>query len=203
MHMDVSGAFLNGDLVEEIFITQPPGYIDPENPTHVCRLNKALYGLKQASLAWYQTLTVFLVSIEFRASYEDRCLFIREKPYMVIIVYVDDILAVAAETSTIDNFFDVLNQKFKSKYIGTPDLFLGIRFRQSSDRILLDQQHYILQLRDRFNVPISNTKTPADRGQVQDIDPTSTSCDPALYRSIVGALLWISRCTRPDIAYVV
>lgn len=205
-HMDVSGAFLNGDLSEDLYITQPPGFVDQHKPTHVCKLKKALYGLKQASLAWYITLTKFLTSVNFRASSADRCLFIRDiegSPYIAIIVYVDDILAVSAEVSTIEKFFYTLNASFKSKYLGMPDLFLGIRFRQLPGVILLDQQHYILDLLDRFSVPMTAQKTPADRGQIRDIDTESAPCDPSLFRSIVGALLWICRCTRPDIAFVV
>ncbi|GKG10764.1 retrovirus-related pol polyprotein from transposon TNT 1-94, partial [Tanacetum coccineum] len=60
--MDVKTAFLNGDLQEEVFINQPEGFEDPDNPTHVYRLKKALYGLNQAPRAWYDTLSKFLMA---------------------------------------------------------------------------------------------------------------------------------------------
>ncbi|GJY38444.1 putative ribonuclease H-like domain-containing protein [Tanacetum coccineum] len=63
--MDVKTAFLNGDLQEEVFVSQPEGFEDPDNPTHVYRLKKALYGLKQASKAWYDTLSKFLMANNF------------------------------------------------------------------------------------------------------------------------------------------
>ncbi|GJS28798.1 putative ribonuclease H-like domain-containing protein [Tanacetum coccineum] len=63
--MDVKTAFLNGDLQEEVFVSQPEGFEDQENPTHVYRLKKALYGLKQAPRAWYDTLSKFLLANNF------------------------------------------------------------------------------------------------------------------------------------------
>ncbi|GJZ60224.1 retrovirus-related pol polyprotein from transposon TNT 1-94 [Tanacetum coccineum] len=59
--MDVKTAFLNGALKEEVYVSQPEGFVDPDHPTHVYRLKKALYGLKQAPRAWYDTLSWFLL----------------------------------------------------------------------------------------------------------------------------------------------
>ncbi|GJZ89318.1 retrovirus-related pol polyprotein from transposon TNT 1-94 [Tanacetum coccineum] len=63
--MDVKTAFLNGDLQEEVFVSQPEGFEDQDNPTHVYRLKKALYGLKQAPRAWYDTLSNFILAKQF------------------------------------------------------------------------------------------------------------------------------------------
>ncbi|GJV43943.1 retrovirus-related pol polyprotein from transposon TNT 1-94 [Tanacetum coccineum] len=63
--MDVKTAFLNGDLQEDVFVSQPEGFEDPDYPTHVYRLKKALYGLKQAPRAWYDTLSKFLMANKF------------------------------------------------------------------------------------------------------------------------------------------
>nr|GEV96729.1 integrase, catalytic region, zinc finger, CCHC-type, peptidase aspartic, catalytic [Tanacetum cinerariifolium] len=63
--MDVKAAFLNGELKEEVYVSQPEGFVDPDYPTHVYRLKKALYGLKQAPRAWYDTLSTFLLDNDF------------------------------------------------------------------------------------------------------------------------------------------
>ncbi|GJS96795.1 retrovirus-related pol polyprotein from transposon TNT 1-94 [Tanacetum coccineum] len=60
--MDVKTAFLNGELKEEVYVSQPEGFVDHDNPSHVYKLKKALYGLKQAPLAWYDMLSSFLLS---------------------------------------------------------------------------------------------------------------------------------------------
>jgi len=74
--LDVHNAFLNGILQEKVYMAQPPGFVDPALPSHVCRLHKSLYGLKQAPRAWYNWLSEFLFSIGFQASNGDLlCLF--------------------------------------------------------------------------------------------------------------------------------
>nr|GFC35357.1 retrovirus-related Pol polyprotein from transposon TNT 1-94 [Tanacetum cinerariifolium] len=63
--MDVKTAFLNGDLKEEVYVSQPEGFVDPDHLTYVYRLKKALYELKQAPQAWYDTLSSFLLDNSF------------------------------------------------------------------------------------------------------------------------------------------
>nr|GEY74469.1 retrovirus-related Pol polyprotein from transposon TNT 1-94 [Tanacetum cinerariifolium] len=74
--MDVKTAFLNGNLREEIYVSQPDGFVDQDNPNHVYKLKKALYGLKQASRGWYDMLSSFLISQDFSKGSVDLTLFI-------------------------------------------------------------------------------------------------------------------------------
>ncbi|GJV38997.1 retrovirus-related pol polyprotein from transposon TNT 1-94 [Tanacetum coccineum] len=73
--MDVKTAFLNGELKEEVYVSQPEGFVDQDNPSHVYKLKKALYGLKQAPRAWYDMLSSFLISPQFSKGAVDPTLF--------------------------------------------------------------------------------------------------------------------------------
>nr|GFC26968.1 hypothetical protein [Tanacetum cinerariifolium] len=75
--MDVKTAFLNGNLREEVYVSQPDGFVDPDNPNYVYKLKKALYGLKQAPRAWYDMLSSFLLSQDFSKGSVDLTLIIR------------------------------------------------------------------------------------------------------------------------------
>nr|GEW85420.1 retrovirus-related Pol polyprotein from transposon TNT 1-94 [Tanacetum cinerariifolium] len=76
--MDVKTAFLNDNLREDVYVSQPDGFVDPDNPNHVYKLKKALYGLKQASRAWYDMLSSFLLSQDFSRGLVDPTLFIKK-----------------------------------------------------------------------------------------------------------------------------
>ncbi|GKB17069.1 retrovirus-related pol polyprotein from transposon TNT 1-94 [Tanacetum coccineum] len=92
--MDMKMAFLNGELNEVVYVSQPEGFVDPDQPTHVYKLKKALYGLKQAPRAWYDKLSRFLMSTRFSKGVVDPTLFTRKtgKHILLVQIYVDDII---------------------------------------------------------------------------------------------------------------
>ncbi|GKE05246.1 retrovirus-related pol polyprotein from transposon TNT 1-94 [Tanacetum coccineum] len=92
--MDVKTAFLNNILREEVYVSQPDGFVDQDNLNHVYKLKKALYGLKQALRAWYDLLLKLLLSQEFSKGTVDPTLFIRRqgKDILLVQIYVDDII---------------------------------------------------------------------------------------------------------------
>ncbi len=91
--LDISNAFLHGHLQEEIFMDQPQGFIHPDFPNYVCKLNKAIYGLKQAPRAWFTRLSDSLLEFGFLPSLVDTSLFVyhRGNEHLLILIYVDDI----------------------------------------------------------------------------------------------------------------
>jgi len=101
--LDVNNAFLNGLLSNLVYMEQPPGFIDPRFPYHVCRLRKALYGLKQAPLSWFQRFISFLLHLGFIGSKADPSLFIyhHNTATLYLLVYIDDIIL------TSSNHFDI------------------------------------------------------------------------------------------------
>ncbi|GKF15808.1 retrovirus-related pol polyprotein from transposon TNT 1-94, partial [Tanacetum coccineum] len=84
--MDVKTAFLNGNLREEVYVSQPDGFVDPDKPNYVYKLKKALYGLKQAPRAWYDMLSSFLISNDFSKGLVDPTLFIRRDGKELLLV---------------------------------------------------------------------------------------------------------------------
>ena len=105
MHqMDVKNAFLQGELQEEVYVEQPPGYVDGKHPDQVCRLCKALYGLKQAPRAWHDRITEFLLRIGFCMSHADHSLYVckSDKGIVLITIYVDDLIIVGDNETEIE-----------------------------------------------------------------------------------------------------
>ncbi|GJT63639.1 retrovirus-related pol polyprotein from transposon TNT 1-94 [Tanacetum coccineum] len=96
--IDMKTAFLNGNLREEVYVSQPDGFVDKDNPNHVYKLKKALYGLKQAPRAWYDMLSSFLISQDFSKGSMDPTLFIcrGRKELLLVQIYVDDIIFAAS-----------------------------------------------------------------------------------------------------------
>ena len=102
-HMDVKSAFLNGDLQEEVYVMQPPGFVDPKSPTKVFRLKKALYGLKQAPRAWNFRLDQELCKLGFIRSAEEHAVYRRGtgRPLLLVGEYVDDLIICGPDSNGI------------------------------------------------------------------------------------------------------
>ena len=92
--MDVKSAFLNGFINEEVYVEQPPGFVDHVHPSFVFKLDKALYGLKQDPRAWYERLSSFLISNDFVKGKVDTTLFTKhvDNDFLIVQIYVDDII---------------------------------------------------------------------------------------------------------------
>nr|GEX26508.1 retrovirus-related Pol polyprotein from transposon TNT 1-94 [Tanacetum cinerariifolium] len=103
-HMDVKTAFLNGNLREEVYFSQPDGFVDQDNPNHVYKLKNALYGLKQVPRTWYDMLSSFLISQDFSKGSVDPTLFIRRNgnDLLLVQIYVDDIIFAAFTLELLD-----------------------------------------------------------------------------------------------------
>ncbi|GJS17592.1 retrovirus-related pol polyprotein from transposon TNT 1-94 [Tanacetum coccineum] len=113
-------AFLNSELKEEVYVSQPEGFVDPDHLTHVYRLKKALYGLKQAPRAWYDTLSLFLMDNKFSKGAVDSTLFAQKtgKHILLIQIYVDDIIFSSIDPKARDIFSNEMNSKFQMSMMG-------------------------------------------------------------------------------------
>lgn len=146
--MDVSSAFLHGDLLEPVYMHQPAGFVDKERPEYVCKLTKALYGLKQAPRAWFDTFSNFLIDFGFVCSTSDPSLFTynRDNNFMVLLLYVDDILLTGSAAELLKRLVDALSSRFSMKNMGTPTYFLGIEMETLPESLFLHQTAYIKEI---------------------------------------------------------
>ncbi|KAG8489058.1 hypothetical protein CXB51_017051 [Gossypium anomalum] len=206
--VDVNNAFLNGDLVNDVYMQQPPGFVQhgSSGETLVCHLTKALYGLRQAPRAWFDKLKQFLVSTGFTLSKSDASLFVRSTfdNTLYVLVYVDDIVITGSSSDEIDCFVRQLHNKFALKDLGDLQYFLGLKVtRSSSGTLHLCQRKYIRELLARSSMSTAKSvHTPMVSSSMLSKGEGDYLADPTEYRSLAGALQYIV-LTRPDIAYAV
>jgi hypothetical protein len=144
--MDVKNVFLHGDLQEEMYMEQPPGYVDQTHPNLVCRLKKALYGLKQTPRAWLDKIGQYLVTSGFQTSNANFSLYVKKTDHgiVVIVIYVDDLIIIGDSDVDIFDLKKLLKQKFEMKDLGELRYFLSIKVIQSPKGIWLLQRQYAL-----------------------------------------------------------
>ncbi|KAG8485609.1 hypothetical protein CXB51_018990 [Gossypium anomalum] len=207
--VDVNNAILNGELAEDIYMEQPPGFEEsgPNGEKLVCKLNKALYGLRQAPRAWFQTLRQYLIDqLGFRTAKTDPSLFIRaaSDSILLLIVYVDDIVLTGSSNAKIDRVVQLLHTKFALKDMGPLNFFLGITVERSFKGLVLSQQKYVREILAQTGMSASApTPTPmVSFPKLVADDASPFLADGSLYRSIVGKLQYLC-ITRPDLAYCV
>ena len=201
--LDVSSAFLHGELNEPVFMYQPPGFDDPERPNHVCCLTKALYGLKQAPRAWFDTFSNFLIDFGFSCSKSDPSLFTyhhRDKT-LIILLYVDDILLTESDEELLKSLLQGLSERFSMKDLGTPKYFLGIELESHAEGIFMHQQAYIKDIIHQASMSDCNSM-PTPLPQRIDNYNSDPFPEPTYFRSIAGKLQYLT-ITRPDIQYAV
>eukprot|EP01018_Ginkgo_biloba_P023889 Gb_35456 [translate_table: standard] len=127
--MDVKSAFLNGDLSEEVYTEQPPGYVQKGKKDHVCHLKKALYGLKQTPRAWYEKIDRYFLDTGFVRSSVDSNLYMKVRDSMFVtfvVLYVDDLLITGNDVSMILDLKKDLQMNFEMTDLGLLHYFLGI-----------------------------------------------------------------------------
>ncbi|KAK9947389.1 hypothetical protein M0R45_003016 [Rubus argutus] len=205
--MDVKNAFLHGILNEEVYMSQPSGFEDSQNPSYVCKLHKSLYGLKQAPRAWNDRFTAFLPSIGFQASHADPSLFVKNSgtSRVFLLLYVDDIIITGNCEFLITEVKAALQTEFDMKDLGQLHYFLGLEIKYLQHGLFVSQHKYAKDLVHKAGLDACNTHlTPCQSGlklYTEGGDPLSAS-DAIQFRSLVGCLQYLT-FTRPDIAFSV
>ncbi|GKD36037.1 retrovirus-related pol polyprotein from transposon TNT 1-94, partial [Tanacetum coccineum] len=190
--MDVKTAFLNGNLREEVYVSQPDGFVDLDNPNHVYKLKKALYGLKQAPRAWYDMLSSFLISQDFSKGSVDPTLFIRKEGKELLLVF-----------KICNLFAKIMCSKFKMSMTGKISFFLGLQIFQNPRGIFNNQLKYALESLNKYRF---DSCDPVDTPMVEKFklyeDKEGKPVDPSHYRGMIGTLLYLT-ASRPNLQFAI
>ena len=203
--MDVKSAFLNGFIEEEVYVEQPPGFIDPNLSNHVYKLNKALYGLKQAPRSWYDRLSTFLINNGFKRGKNDTTLFTKNESDEILLVqiYVDDIIFGSTNLKLSNEFANLMSSEFEMSMMGELNFFLGLQIKQLPDGIFINQAKYAKELIKKFGMEESKcSPTPMATNLYLDVDEAGQPVDITQYRAMIGSLLYLT-ASRPDILFSV
>ncbi|KAI5354743.1 hypothetical protein L3X38_007638 [Prunus dulcis] len=212
--MDVKTAFLNGELIEEIYMKQPDGFASKGEENLVCKLQKSIYGLKQASRQWYLKFDEVVKSQGFIDNPLDECIYMKfnGRNFIFMLLYVDDILLASSNLSMLQDTKRMLSDHFDMSDLGEANYVLGIEISRDRERkmIGLCQKAYIEKVLRRFkmrnctgcDVPFSKgDKLSSEQSPKNEQERLEMKDKP--YASLVGSLMYAQVCTRPNLAFCI
>ncbi|CAI7894460.1 unnamed protein product [Closterium sp. NIES-53] len=206
--LDFSTAFLQGSLHEEIGLRRPPGLTGSFPAGTQWSLRRSVYGVCQAPREWYDTLRTTLTAPGFAPSTSDPSLFLRTDttlPPFYLLVYVDDLVFATADTEALAHVKSELQKRHTCTELGELTSYLGLRItRDRAQRtITLTQSHMVQQVLQRFGFTYSSPQsTPLPTGHSLSAPPSNESVESSgPYLELVGCLMYLMTCTRPNLAY--
>ncbi|RVX22605.1 Retrovirus-related Pol polyprotein from transposon TNT 1-94 [Vitis vinifera] len=204
--LDIKNAFLHGDLAEEVYMEQPPGFVAQGESGLVCRLRRSLYGLKQSPRTWFNRFSSVVQEFGMLRSTADHSVFYHHNSLgqcIYLVVYVDDIVITGSDQDDIQKLKQHLFTHFQTKDLGKLKYFLGIEIAQSSSGVVLSQRKYALDILEETGMldckPIDTPMDPNVKLVPGQGEPLG---DPGRYRRLVGKLNYLT-ITRPDISFPV
>ena len=205
--MDVSTAFLNGVLDEEVYMRPPEGFLEQGQEGLVCRLKKSIYGLKQSPRCWNTVLDKRLKEMGFEPLSSDQCIYrTSEGDSLYIAIYVDDIVIAGKSEDELRRVKKEISQFFDVKDMGPLNHFLGMKVIQHPDHSVYIGQHSLVDsiLRKTRMENCNPVATPMDTGvKLEKADDSDVPLNQHEYQSLVGSLLYLSTVSRPDITHAV
>ena len=203
LQLDVKNAFLYGNIDADIYMQQPPGYHD--GTTRVCHLLRSLYGLKQSPLMWYRKLYEAFVSIGFKASIHDECLFTYKKGGVTVwaLVYVDDVLMASSSMEALNAVVADLQRCFNLKVMPEVSLYLGMNIQRDREQrtISIGLQKFADKVMDNFDLQPRRYKTPLSFDAFQTGTDRECLHTTFEYLSRIGTLQYAATTCRPDLQY--
>lgn len=207
--MDVKSAYLNAPIDTELYVKQPEGYkvCDKDGNEYVWKLRKSLYGLKQSGRNWNIMLHEILTEQGYEQSVADPCLYTKVKGQtkVHVLVFVDDILVCTNDEKLMEQTKKILSNRFKMTDLGVIKKFLGIDFAVTEDgSVTMSQRNYVEKVLQRFQMDESNPRSyPMSDSYYKDVDESENLEDVKSYQELVGCLIYIMTCTRPDLSFSV
>ncbi|CAI7773924.1 unnamed protein product [Closterium sp. NIES-54] len=206
--LDFSTAFLQGGLHDEIWLRRPPGFTGSFPAGTQWSLRRPVYGLRQAPREWHDTPRTTLAALGFAPSTDDPSLFLRTDtslPPLYILVYVDDLVFATADTAGLAHVKSELQKRHTCIDLGELRSYLGLQMTWGRARriITLTQSHMVQQVFQRFDFTYSSPQaTPLSTRHSLSSLPLDESVEPSgPYPELVGCLMYLMTCTRPDLAY--
>ncbi|CAI7890178.1 unnamed protein product [Closterium sp. NIES-54] len=206
---DFSTAFLEGSLHEEIWLRRPPGFTGSFPAGTQWSLQRPVYGLRQAPHEWHDTLRTILAALGFAPSTADPSLFLRTDTSLLpfyVLVYVNDLVFATADTEALTLVKSELQKRHTCTDLGELRNYLGLQITRDRARrtITLTQSHMVHQVLQRFRFQFSSPQpTPLSTGHSLSAPPLDESVKPGgPYLELVGCLMYLMTCTRPDLAYL-
>ena len=210
--MDVKTTFLNGELIENVYMAQPKGFVIEGKEKMGCHLKKSIYGLKQASRQWYLKFDETIRKFGFKENQEDNCIYAKFKngKYIFLVLYVDDILLASSDMNLLLETKKFLSSNYDMKDMGEASYVLGIEIHRDRNRgvLGLSQKTYIENVLKRYGMHMCNpTPAPIVKGEKfgnfqcpnnqYEIDQMKS----VPYTSAIGSIMYAQICTRPDLAF--
>ncbi|KAK8948464.1 hypothetical protein KSP39_PZI005002 [Platanthera zijinensis] len=210
----VKTAFLHGDLQEEIYMKQPPGY--EAQSDLICKLDKSLYGLKQSPRQWYRKFDQFVLGQKYTRSQYDHCACFKKLAtgeFIYLLLYVDDMLIAASSQSEIDRMKRQLSKQFEMKELAEARKILGMEICRDKEagKIWLTQRAYIEKMLKMFGIDDTTKAVTLPLATHFQLSPDLCPKDDqerkgmklVPYASTVCSLMYLMVCTSPDIAQAV
>ena len=197
--MNMKIAFLNGDLKEEIYIEQPEGFFALGQEKKVRKLVKSLYGLKQALKQWHEKFDNVMMSHGFKINECNKCVYVKdtELGYVIVCLYVDDMLIVGSDDKMIASTKNMLNSRFDMKDMGL------VKTKRTSEGLILSQSHYVDNILEKFDKDNSSIVRTLVDVTLHLSKNKGNSVSQVEYSRVIGSLMYLMSCIRPDIAYAV
>ncbi|KAK1435293.1 hypothetical protein QVD17_01054 [Tagetes erecta] len=204
-HLDVKTAFLNGELKEQVYVSQPEGFVKKGREHQVYKLEKSLYGLRQSPRAWNTRLDETMKKLGFTKCKHEQAVYRRGEGQRTLIVgtYVDDLIVTGARCDDIFMFKKQMEDQFEMTDLGLLNYYLGIEVTQRDDGISLKQTKYAKKiLKETGLLDCNITQFPMEPGLKLSKDDPRSETDVTAYRKVIGSLRYLTH-SRPDLSYSV